>query len=157
MLTGTCFCYDPVLVSRQGFMLIGTCFWYDPVLVSRQGSLLDRQGLESAYLQPDCFGSVSADKMTHQSWNLLNDCNWNCHVHASVLHKVDVLWAFCGCSCGALESSFDSINMKSNHICCILCIGTFSQGIGIPVHEWNYHIYYSDLVSYVFFYCHKVS
>ena len=122
-----------------------------------QDSLLDGQGLESAYLQHDCFGSVTADKMTHQSLNLLNDCDWDCHVHTLVLHEVDVLRGFCGPCCGVLESSFDGINLKSDHICYILCIDNSSEGIGIPVHEWNHHIYYKDLVSYVFFYCHKVS
>ena len=72
-------------------------------------------------------------------------------MHALVLHEVDVLWDFCGCSCGALESSFDSINLKNDCICCILCIDTSSQCIEIPVHEWNHHIYYSNLASYVFF------
>ena len=83
-------------------MLTGTHFWCDVVLVGRQGSLLDGQGLESAYLQHDCFGSATADKMTHQSWNLLNDCDWNCLEHTLILHEVDVLWGFCDCSCGAL-------------------------------------------------------
>ena len=138
-------------------MLAGKYFWYDAVSSGRQGSLLDGQGLESAYLQHDCFGSVTADKMIHQSLNLLNNCDWNCFVHTLVLHEVDVLWGFCGHSCGVLESSFDSINLKSDHIFYILCIDTSLKGIGIPVHEWNHHIYYSDLASYVFFYCHKVS
>ena len=131
-------------------MLTGTCFWCDAVLVGRQGLLYDVQGLESAYLQHDCFGSVTADKVTHQSLNLWNDCDWNCHVHTLALHEAGVLWDFYGCSCGAFESSFDSINLKSDHICCILCIGTSLQDIGIPVHEWNHHTYYSDLASYVF-------
>ena len=78
-------------------MLAGICFWCDAVLVSRQGSLLDRQGLESAYLQYDCFGSAAAGKMTHQSLNLLNDCDWNCLAHTLVLHEVDWLWGFCSC------------------------------------------------------------
>ena len=43
-------------------MLTGTCFWCDAVLVSRQGPLLDGQGLESAYLQCDGFGSTTAAK-----------------------------------------------------------------------------------------------
>ena len=138
-------------------MLTGKFFWCDAVLVGRQGSLLDGQGLESAYLQHECFGSVTTGKMTHQSLNLLNNSDWNCHTHTLVLHEVDVLWGFCSCSCGVLESSFDSISLKSDHICYILCIDTSSQGIGILVHEWNKHIYYSNLASYVFFYCHKAS
>ena len=72
-------------------MLASTCFWYDAVLVGRQGSLLDGHGLESAYLQHGCFGFVTAGKMTHQSWNLLNDCDWNCHVHTLDPHEAGVL------------------------------------------------------------------
>ena len=113
-------------------MLTGTCFWCDTVLVSRQGLLLDGQSSESAYLQHDCFGSATAGKMTHQSLNLLNDCDWNCLVHTLVLHEVDVLWAFCSCSCGVLGSSFDSINLKSDHIYYILCIDISSRGIENP-------------------------
>ena len=135
-------------------MLAGTCFWYDVFLFSRQCSLLDGQGLESAYLQYDCFGSATADKMTHQRLNLLNNCDWMCLAHTLVLHEVDVHWDLCGCSFGALESSSDSIILKSGHMCYILCIDTSLQEIGIPVHEW---IYYSDLASYVFFYFCKVS
>ena len=137
-------------------MLIGTCFWCDAVLVC-QGSLLGGQGLESAYLQHDCFGSATAGKMTHWSLNLLNDCDWNCLAHTWILHDVDVLWGFCSCSCGAHESSFDSISLKSDHICYILCTDISSQGIEIHVHELHHHICCSNLASYVFFYCHKVS
>ena len=114
-------------------------------------------GFEYAYLQHYCFGSANAGKMTHQSLNLLNDSDWNCLVHTLVLHEVDVLLGFCSCSCDVVESSFDSINLKSDCICCILCIDTSSHGIGIPVHKWNHHIYYSNLASYVVFYCCKVS
>ena len=120
------------------------------VLSSSQGSLLYGWDLESAYLQYDCFGSATAGKITHQSLNLLNDCDWNCLAYTLVLHEIDVLWDFCSCSCGALESSSDIINLKSDCICCILCIDTSLQGIKIPVHEWNHHIYYSNLASYVF-------
>ena len=48
-------------------MLAGTYFWSDAVIISRQGWLLDGWGLESAYLQHDCFGSATEGKMTHQS------------------------------------------------------------------------------------------
>ena len=72
-------------------MLVGTYFWYDAVLVGRQGSLLDGQGLESPYLQHCCFGFVTAGKMTHQSWNLLKDCGWNCCAHTLDLHEVGAL------------------------------------------------------------------
>ena len=72
-------------------MLASTCFWYDAVLVSRQGLLLDGQGLESAYLQHGCFGFVTAGKMTHQSWSLLNNCDWNFCAHTLDLHGVGVL------------------------------------------------------------------
>ena len=99
-------------------MLAGTCFWCATVLVSKQGSLLDGQGLESAYLQHDCFGSVTTDKMTHWSLNLMNNCDWNCHVHTLGLHEVDVLWGFCELFLWCkLVSSFDSISLKSDHIC----------------------------------------
>ena len=54
-------------------MLTGTYFWCAVALIGRQGSLLDGWGLESASLQHDCFGSATTGKMTHQSWNLLND------------------------------------------------------------------------------------
>ena len=138
-------------------VLIGTCFWCDVVLVSRQHLLLDGQGLESVYLQHDCFGSVTANKMTHQSLNPQNDCDWNYHSYTLFLHGVGVLWDFCVCSCDALESSFDSISLKSDCICYTLCIDTSLQDIGIPVHELNHHIYYSNLSSYVYFYCDKVS
>ena len=87
-------------------------FWCDGVLIGRQGSLLDGGGLGSAYLQHDFFGSGTAGKMTHQSLNLLNGCDWNCLEHALVLHEIDVLWDFSSCSYGVLESSFDSINLK---------------------------------------------
>ena len=79
-------------------VLADTCFCCDAVLVARQSSLLDGQGLESPYLQRDCFGSVTANKMTHQSLNLWNDWDWNCHVHTLALHEVGVLWCFCDCS-----------------------------------------------------------
>ena len=138
-------------------MLLGIYFWYGVVLNGRQGSLLDGLGLESAYLWHNCFGSATTDKMTHQSWNLLNDYNWNCPTHTLDLHEVDELWGFCNCSCDGPESSFGSTNLKSGHICCILCIGTSFQGIGIPVHEWSHHICYSSQASCVFFYCHMVS
>ena len=138
-------------------MLAGTYFWCDAVSISRQGSLLDEQGLGSAYLQHDCFGSTTVGKMIHQSWNLLNDCDWNCLAHTMGLYEVGMLWGFCNCSCDAPESSFDSINLKIGCICCILCIGTSFHSIGIPVCEWSHHIYYSSQASYVFFYCYKVS
>ena len=95
--------------------------------------------------------------MTHQSLNPLNDCGWNCLAHTLILHEVDVLWGFCGCFCSVLESSFDSISLRSDHICYILCIDISVQGIETPVCEWNHHIYCSDLASYVFFYCLQVS
>ena len=138
-------------------MLAGTYFWCDAVSICRQSLLLDGWGLEYAYPQHDCFGSATAGKITHQSWNLLNDCAWSCLVHTLGLHEVGVLWGFCDCSCDASESSFGSINLKSGCICCILCIGTSLQGIEIPVHGWNHHIYYSNQASYVFFYCCKIS
>ena len=138
-------------------MLTGTYFWYDAVSNGRQGSLLDGWGLESAYFQHDYFGSATAGKMIHQSLNLLNDCDWNCPTYTLDLHEVDVLLGFCGCSCDVLESSFDSIDLKNGHICCILCICTSLQGIRIPVHEWSCHIYYNRQTFYVFFYCCKVS
>ena len=138
-------------------MLTDTYCWCDVVSISRQGSLVDGWGLEAAYLQHDYFGSATAGKMTHQNWNLLNDCDWNCLAHTLDLHEVGVFSGFCNCFCDVSESSFDSINLKSDCICCILCIVTSWQGIEIPVHGWNYHIYYSNQASYVFFYCHKVS
>ena len=69
-------------------MLTGTYFCHDVVLVSMQGSLLDEQGLESAYPQRDCFASATEDRMTHQNWTLLKGCNRNFLVHTSVLHEV---------------------------------------------------------------------
>ena len=111
-------------------------------------------GLESAYLLHDCFGSATAGKLTHQSWNLLSDCDWNCLVHTLGLHEVGALWGFCDCSCDVPESS-DNINLKSGHICCTLCIGMSLQGIWTPVCEWNCHVYYNGQASYVFFYCHR--
>ena len=138
-------------------MLAGTYFWYDVVSSGRQGSLLDGQGVESAYLQHDCFGSTTVGKRTHQSWTPQNDCDWNCLVHTLGLHEVGALWGFCDCSYDTPESSFGSINWKSGHICCRLCTGTSLWGIGIPVHEWSCHIYYSSQASYVSFYCHMVS
>ena len=111
-------------------MLAGTYFWYDALSISRQGSLLDGMGLESAYLQHDCFGSAAVGKMTHQNWNLLNAFDRNCLAHTLGLHEVGVLWSFCNCSCDAPESSFGSINLKNGHIYCILCIGTSLQCIG---------------------------
>ena len=89
-------------------MVTGTYFWYGAVSIGRQGLLLYGWGLESAYLQHDCFGSATVGKMTHQSWNLLNDCDWNCLAHTLVLHEVGVLWGFYDCSCDAPESSFGS-------------------------------------------------
>ena len=72
-------------------MPAGTNFWYDAVLIGRQGSLLDGWGLESANLQHDCLGSITAGKMSHQSWNLLNYCDWNCLAHKLDLHEASVL------------------------------------------------------------------
>ena len=72
-------------------VLRGTYFWYDAVSIGRHGSLLDGWGLESAYLQHDCFGSVAVGKMTHQDWNLLNDFDWNGHAHTLGLYEVGVL------------------------------------------------------------------
>ena len=43
-------------------MLAGTCFQCEAVLASRQGLLLDEHGLESAYIQHDCFGSATVGK-----------------------------------------------------------------------------------------------
>ena len=72
-------------------VLSGIYFCCDAVLTGRQGSLLDGQGLESAYLQHGCFGFVTSGKMIHQSWNLLNDCDWNCHAHTLDPHEVGAL------------------------------------------------------------------
>ena len=138
-------------------VLLGTYFWYDLVSSCIQGSLLDGQGLESAYLQQNCFGLATVGKNIHQSWTPQNNCDWNCLAHSLDLHEVGALWGFCNCSCDVPESSLGSINWKSDHICCRLCTGTSSQGIGIPMHEWNHHIYYNGWASYAFFYCHKVS
>ena len=138
-------------------MVLVPYFWYDAVSSGMQGSLLDGQGLESAYLQHDCFGLATVGKRIHQSWTPQNNCGWNCLLHTWDLHEVGALWGVCDCSCNAPVSSFGSINWKSDHICCRLCTGTSSWGIALPVHEWNLHIYYSSQASYVSFYCHVVS
>ena len=134
-------------------MLTGTYFWYDVVSSSRQGLLLDGQGLESAYLQHDCFGPATVDKRIYQNWTPQNTCDLNCLALTLDMHEVGALWGFCNCSCDVPESSFGSINWKGGCICCRLCTGTSLWGIGIPVCEWNCHIYYSGQASYVSFYC----
>ena len=78
------------------------------------------------------------------------------HIHWTCM-KLVCFGGFCNCSCDVPESSFGSINLRSGHICCRLCIGTSLQGIGIPMHEWSHCIYYSSQASYVFFYFCKVS
>ena len=138
-------------------MLAGTYFWSNVVSSGRQGSLLDGQGLESAYLQHDCFGPATVGRRIHQSLTLFLGYNLNCLVHTLGLHVVGALWGFCDCSYAAPESSFGSINWKSVHIWCRLCTGTSLQVIGIPVHEWNHHFYYNGQASYVFFYCCMIS
>ena len=108
-------------------VLSGIYFLYDTTSSDRQGSLLDGQGVESAYLEHDYFGPATVCKMTHQHWTLQNNCNWNCLAHTLGLHEVGVLLGFCNCSCDMPASSFSSINWKSGHICCRLCTGTSLQ------------------------------
>ena len=72
-------------------MLAGTYFWYDAVSSSRPGSLFDGQGLESAYLQHDCFGPATVGKRIHQSLTFLIDCDSNCLAHTLGLDVVGAL------------------------------------------------------------------